>query len=151
MDSIFLGGILSISSTTIIIKAFDELGLKTKRFAEIVFGVLIVEDLVAILLLVALSTVAVTKTFFSFEPSRARRSARSRGRQLVSVRLLFRPRLLRSVGKYLTNETLTVLSAGLCLLLVVVATSFSLLRRLSALSSWARFSPRRTKSAASKS
>jgi CPA2 family monovalent cation:H+ antiporter-2 len=57
LDCLFLGGILSISSTTIIIKAFDELGVKTKYFAEIVFGVLIVEDLVAILLLVVLTTV----------------------------------------------------------------------------------------------
>ena len=58
MDSIFLGGILSVSSTTIIIRAFDELGLKHKKFAGLVFGVLIVEDLVAILLLVLLSTLA---------------------------------------------------------------------------------------------
>ena len=57
MDSIFLGGILSISSTTIIIRAFEELGVKNKKFASVVFGVLIVEDLVAILLLVLLSVI----------------------------------------------------------------------------------------------
>ncbi|WP_315816637.1 cation:proton antiporter [Paraflavitalea speifideaquila] len=63
MDSIFLGGILSVSSTTIIIRAFEELGIKSQRFAGIVFGVLIVEDLVAILLMVILSTLAVSQQF----------------------------------------------------------------------------------------
>src|SRR5690606_16316615 len=51
MDSIFLGAILSMSSTTIILRAFDELGVKTQKFAGIVFGALIVEDIVAILLM----------------------------------------------------------------------------------------------------
>jgi len=53
-DRIFLGAAIAISSTTIIFKAINELGLKQKRFAEVIFGVLIVEDLLAILLLVAL-------------------------------------------------------------------------------------------------
>ena len=63
MDSLFLGGMLASSSTTIIIKAFDELGVKTKMYARIVFGVLVVEDIVVILLMVLLSTIAVTKQF----------------------------------------------------------------------------------------
>jgi CPA2 family monovalent cation:H+ antiporter-2 len=62
MDSLFLGGMLASSSTTIIIRAFDELGVKTKQFARVVFGVLVVEDIVVILLMVVLSTVAVTRT-----------------------------------------------------------------------------------------
>src|SRR4051812_20801395 len=56
IDSIFLGAMLSISSTTIILKALDELKLKTHHFSELIFGALIVEDLIAVLLLVALST-----------------------------------------------------------------------------------------------
>ncbi len=52
MDSIFLGGILSISSTTIIIRAFEELGVKGQKFANLVFGILVVEDIVAVVLLV---------------------------------------------------------------------------------------------------
>ena len=63
MDSVFLGGVLAISSTTIIIRAFDELGVKGRGFAGLVFGVLIIEDLVAILLLVLLSTLAISQTF----------------------------------------------------------------------------------------
>src|SRR5690606_6848432 len=61
MDSIFLGGILAISSTTIIVRAVDELGMRGRRFVSLVFGVLIVEDLIAILLLVLLSTIAATQ------------------------------------------------------------------------------------------
>ena len=63
MDSIFLGGLLASSSTTIIIRAFDELGLKRKKFANVVFGILIVEDIVVILLMVMLSTMAVSQHF----------------------------------------------------------------------------------------
>lgn len=56
MDAIFLGCMIAISSTTIIIKALEELGFKTKKFAELVFGILIVEDLAAIIMLVTLAT-----------------------------------------------------------------------------------------------
>ena len=63
MDSIFLGAILAISSTTIILKTFDELGVKTQKFAGIVLGSLIVQDIVAILMMVLLSTIAVSQQF----------------------------------------------------------------------------------------
>jgi CPA2 family monovalent cation:H+ antiporter-2 len=121
MDSLFLGGILSISSTTIIIRAFDELGLKTKAFASLVFGVLIVEDLVAIVLLVLLSTVAVSQQFAGTE-------------MLFSILKLvfflviwflsgifFIPTLLRRAKPLMTNEMLLVISVALCFLMVVFA------------------------------
>lgn len=122
MDSLFLGGILSISSTTIIVRAFEELGLKKRRFVSLVFGVLIVEDLVAILLLVLLSTVAVTQTLS--------------GEQLVfsGLRLGFflilwflvgvyvLPVLLNRIRPLLNDETTLVVSIGLCLLMVILAT-----------------------------
>ncbi|MBL7932871.1 MAG: cation:proton antiporter, partial [Bacteroidia bacterium] len=63
MDSLFLGGILSIASTTIIIKAFEELGVKTQKFTGIVTGILIIEDLAAVLLMVILSTLSISRTF----------------------------------------------------------------------------------------
>ena len=63
MDSIFLGVILSISSTTIILKSFDELGVKTQKFAGNVIGSLIVQDILAILMMVLLSTLAVSNQF----------------------------------------------------------------------------------------
>ncbi len=122
MDSLFLGGMLASSSTTIIIRAFDELGVKTKQFARIVFGVLIVEDIVVILLMVLLSTVAVTKTFEG-------------GEILFTVlKLLFflalwfiggiflLPSFLKLAKKLLDEETLLILSLGLCLGMVVLAT-----------------------------
>jgi CPA2 family monovalent cation:H+ antiporter-2 len=122
MDSLFLGGMLASSSTTIILRAFDELGVKTKRYAGIVFGVLIVEDIVVILLMVLLSTMAVTREF--------------EGMQMVYtvLKLLFfltlwfiagiflLPSFLKWARKFLDDETLLILSLGLCLGMVVVAT-----------------------------
>lgn len=122
MDSLFLGGMLASSSTTIIIRAFDELGVKTKQFARIVFGVLVVEDIVVILLMVLLSTIAVTNQFEG-------------GEILYTIsRLLFflaiwflagiflLPTLLKKAKSLLDDETLLILSIGLCLGMVVLAT-----------------------------
>lgn len=58
MDSFFLGSMISMSSTTIIIKAFDDLNVKKQRFTDLVFGVLVVEDIMGILMLVLLPTIA---------------------------------------------------------------------------------------------
>ena len=63
MDRLFLGGMLSMSSTTIIYKAYDDLGLRTKHFASNVISVLIIEDILGILLMVMLSALAVSRTF----------------------------------------------------------------------------------------
>ena len=122
MDSLFLGGMLASSSTTIIIRAFDELGVKTKQFARIVFGVLVVEDIVVILLMVMLSTIAVSQQFQGME-------------MLMTVlKLLFflalwfiagiflLPTFLKRVKHLMDEETLLVLAIGLCLGMVVVAT-----------------------------
>ncbi|OWK71930.1 cation:proton antiporter [Pedobacter sp. AJM] len=121
MDSIFLGGILSVSSTTIIIRAFEELGVKHKKFAGLVFGVLIVEDLVAILLLVLLSTLAVSQQFAGSE-------------MLISIlKLAFFlvlwflggifliPSFLKATRKLMNDETMLVVSLALCLLMVLLA------------------------------
>jgi CPA2 family monovalent cation:H+ antiporter-2 len=121
MDSIFLGGILSVSSTTIIIRAFDELGVKHKKFAGLVFGVLIVEDLVAILILVLLSTLAVSQQFAGTE-------------MLISIAKLFFflilwfiggiflvPTFLKATKKLMNDETMLVVSIALCLIMVMLA------------------------------
>ncbi|MBO9667855.1 MAG: cation:proton antiporter, partial [Bdellovibrio sp.] len=63
VDSLFLGGILSVSSTTIIVRAFQELNMKGQRFVDLVFGVLVVEDIVAVLLLVLLPSLVVSDSF----------------------------------------------------------------------------------------
>lgn len=122
MDSLFLGGILAISSTTIIIRAFDELGMKTRGFARLVFGVLIVEDLVAILLMVVLSTVAVTQTFSGVEMGV---SALKLGFFLTLwfvAGIFLLPTFLKKTRHLLNAETLLVVSLGLCFAMVVLAT-----------------------------
>lgn len=120
-DSLFLGAALSISSTTIIIKAVEELKLKNTPFAELIFGVLIVEDLLAILLLVALSTIVLTNHVFSMDMFHA-------ALQLVMVvggwflvGYFIMPPLFRKIGKYISEETLTILAVSLCLILVCIA------------------------------
>jgi CPA2 family monovalent cation:H+ antiporter-2 len=123
-DSLFLGAMLSISSTTIIIKALDELKLKKRRFAELIFGILIVEDLVAILILVFLSTFASGSGFSGVE------LALSAAKLIFVVGIwfitgyFFIPRLVRYVARNGNDETITILSLGLCLSLVVIAAQF---------------------------
>ena len=121
MDCIFLGAMLSISSTTIIAKAFDDMKLHREKFSGNVIGELVVEDLEAVLLMVILSTLAVSKTFD--------------GMQLVTSMLklgffllvwfiggiFLVPTVLRWSRKFMSEETLTVFSVGLCFLMVVLA------------------------------
>ena len=121
MDSIFLGGVLSVSSTTIIIRAFEELGVKGQKFAGLVFGILVVEDLIAIVLLVLLSTLAVSQQFAGTEMLMA-------VVKLVFFLVLwfiggifFIPTLLKKTKKLMSEETLLVTSIALCLLMVVLA------------------------------
>jgi CPA2 family monovalent cation:H+ antiporter-2 len=123
-DSLFLGAALAISSTTIIIKAIDELGLKTKRFAELIFGVLIVEDLLAILLLVALSTVVITNSVFSMNMLSASVKLFLVVGGWFIVGYFIVPTLFRRMANYISQETLTVISVALCLFLVCVAAHF---------------------------
>lgn len=115
INSLFLGGMLSMSSTTIIIKAFNDLGISHKKFASQVFAVLIVEDLFAVLMMVVLSSIAIND------------SVRG-GEMLFSVsKLLFfliiwfavgvfvLPSALNSTRRFLNSETLLIVSMGLCL------------------------------------
>ena len=124
--SIFMGGILCISSTMVIVKAFEELNLKGKHFTNIVYGVEIMEDIVGILLMVILSTIAIS-------------SSSGDGGQLVqkisttSMRVVFFlvlwfvggiflvPTLLRKLKKYLDDEIIMTISLALCLGMVMLA------------------------------
>lgn len=122
MDSLFLGGMLSISSTTIIVRAFDELKLKGRQFVTLVFGVLIVEDLIAILLLVLLSTVALTQTFSGQELLVSTLQFGFFLTLWFVLGIYFLPLLLKKAAHYLNDETRLIGSIGLCLLMVWVAT-----------------------------
>ena len=122
MDRLFLGGMLSMSSTTIIYKAFDDLGLRSKRFANGVISVLIIEDILGILLMVMLSALAVSR---SFEGLALIRSLMQLGFFLLLwflVGIYLLPLLLRKTKRYINSETLLVVSVGLCFLLAVIAT-----------------------------
>ncbi|MDR0872572.1 MAG: cation:proton antiporter [Prevotellaceae bacterium] len=123
MECIFLGGMLSMSSTTIIIKAFGDLGLRNQKFTTIVFGTLIVEDLVAILLMVLLSTAAVSQQFAGAEMAF---SFLKLGFFLILwflVGIYVLPSLFRRARRLMNDETLLIISIGLCFGMVTLATS----------------------------
>lgn len=122
MDCIFLGGMLAMSSTTIIYKAFDDMGLRQQRFAGLVMSVLILEDILAIVMMVMLSTIA-------------NGNNPDGGQMLQSIlRIVFFlilwfvigifliPWFLRSSRKLINNETLLIVSLGLCCLMAVIST-----------------------------
>ncbi|MDR1478308.1 MAG: cation:proton antiporter [Planctomycetaceae bacterium] len=121
MSSLFLGAILSMSSTTIIVKAFSEQNLKGINFASVVFGVLIVEDLIAILLLVLLGSIAVTQHLSGT-------ALISSSLKLVFFLILWfllgiylLPVFFRICRKVLTDEILLIVAMALCFMMVIVA------------------------------
>ncbi len=124
MDSFFLGSMISMSSTTIIIKAFDDLNIKKQKFTDLVFGVLVVEDLVGILLLVILPMIAVGSSIDG-------------GQLLISAsKLLFFlilcfiigiyivPTFLNKISQYLNDEMLLLITVSMCFGMVLLATGF---------------------------
>ncbi|MEG0795514.1 MAG: cation:proton antiporter [Odoribacter sp.] len=121
MDCIFLGGMLAMSSTSIIYKAFDDLGLRTKSFAGLVFGILVIEDLVAIVLMVLLSTMAVSNNVEGMD------MVYSIGKLLFFLLLWFIigiyiiPTFFRRTRLLMGDETMLIVVLGLCLSMVVFA------------------------------
>lgn len=121
MDCIYLGGMIAMSSTTIVYKAFDDMGLRQQHFAGVVLGILILEDILAIVLMVMLSTMAVSTHF--------------EGSELILsiVRLVFFlilwlvvglyliPILLKRVRKLMSDETLLIVSLAFCFGMVYLA------------------------------
>jgi len=122
IDSLFLGGIIAISSTTIIFRAFDELGIKTQQFTRVVLGILVIEDLTAVLLMVLLSTLSISQQFAGAE-------------LLESILKLFFflivwflggifvfPTLLRRYRKLMNDESVLITSVALCFGMVFLVT-----------------------------
>ncbi|WP_455640555.1 cation:proton antiporter domain-containing protein [Parabacteroides sp.] len=122
MNSLFLGGMLSMSSTTIIFKAFDDMGLRNQRFAGVVFGILVVEDLFAVLLMVLLSTLAVSKHVEGMEllDSVVKLGVFLLFCFVIGIYLI--PSFLKKSRTFLNDETLLIVSIGLCLGMVMIAT-----------------------------
>ena len=121
MNSIFLGVILSISSTTIILKTFDELGVKTQKFAGNVIGALIVQDILAILMMVLLSTIAVSQQFSGTELIQSVLKLVFFLTIWFVAGIFFVPTLLKKAKHLLTDEMLLIISLALCLLMVIFA------------------------------
>lgn len=123
MDCIYLGGMLAMSSTTIIFKAFDDMGLRQERFANLVLSVLIIEDILAIVLMVMLSTLAVSK---EFEGSQMLMSILKLVFFIVlwfAVGIFFVPLFLRKMKKLMSNETMLITALALCFGMVVFASA----------------------------
>lgn len=121
MNSVFLGVILSISSTTIILKTFDELGVKSQKFAKNVIGSLIVQDIIAILMMVLLSTIAVTQQFSGVELLQSVLKLIFFLTIWFVVGIFFIPTLLKKAKHLLTDEMMLIISLALCLLMVIFA------------------------------
>ena len=123
-DSLFLGGMISMSSTTIIIKAFEELNLKGQPFTDLVFGVLVIEDIVGILLLVLLPTISVGKSVDGIELIF---STLKLGFFLILwfiTGIYLIPTFIKKIAYLLNDELLLLVSVGLCLGMVLLAGKF---------------------------
>ncbi len=121
-DSLFLGGMISMSSTTIIIKAFEELNLKKQKFTDLVFGILVVEDLVGILLLVLLPTVAISQSVNGMEMIDSTLKLLFFLIMCFIVGVYLVPTFLKKVTVYLNDEILLIISIALCMGMVMLAT-----------------------------
>jgi CPA2 family monovalent cation:H+ antiporter-2 len=123
MDSLFLGGMLSMSSTTIIIKAFDDLKVRKERFAQLVFGTLVIEDIAGIFMMIILSTLSVGQAV----------SGAELGVKLLMLVLYLAlwllagiyllPTALKKASPLMSDETLLIVSLGLCFGMVLLADS----------------------------
>ena len=123
MDSLFLGGMLAMSSTTIIYKAFDEMGLRPQRFAGLVMSVLILEDILAIVMMIMLSSLANGQ---NPDGEQMLASVLRIGFFLILwfvVGLFIVPSLLRNTRKLMTDETMVIVSIGLCCLMAWISTT----------------------------
>ena len=124
--SIFFGGMLSMSSTTIIIKAFGDMGLQKTRFARIVFGVLIVEDLAAIIMMVIFTTLATVHSASETGAPNILGKTLALGVFVMTcfiVGIFVIPTILKKLKDILSDETLLILSMGLCLGMVILSDS----------------------------
>ena len=121
MESVFLGGLLSMSSTMVVLKSYDDMGLKGKPWAGMVFGTLVVEDLIAILLMVLLSTMAVSNQFAGGEMlfNLAKLAFFLILWFLVGIYLI--PTVLKRARRFLSDEILLIVSIGLCFGMVALA------------------------------
>ena len=121
ITSIFLGGMLSMSSTAIVFKSLSEMNLLKEKFAGIVLGILVIEDLVGVVMLVVLSTLAVSNQFegMALVGSLAKLMGFLIFWSVIGIFVL--PTLVNKVKRYISDEILLITSLGLCLSMVLIA------------------------------
>ncbi len=121
MDSLFLGGMLSMSSTTIIIKAFDDLKLRKERFAQLVFGTLVIEDIAGIFMMIILSTISVGQSISGAELSVKLIMLVLYLALWLLAGIYLLPTALKKASPLMSDETLLIVSLGLCFGMVLLA------------------------------
>ncbi len=121
MDSFFLGSMISMSSTTIIIKAFDDLNIKKQKFTDLVFGVLIIEDIMGILLLVLLPTIAIGRGINSGELGLSTLKLLLFLIICFVIGIYLVPTMLKKVSVFLNDEMLLLITIALSLTMVYLA------------------------------
>lgn len=128
MDCIFLGAMLAISSTTIIVKALGEMGLKQHKFAQLIFGILIIEDILAIAIIALLSGIATSGTITSQQIFSTVGALSLFIIVVLVIGILTIPRLLSYVARFKSNEMMLISVLGLCFgfCLMVIALNYSL-------------------------
>ena len=121
MDCIFLGGMLSMSSTMIILKSYEEYNLKREPFAQLVLGALVIEDIAGIFMLIILSTISVGQNVSGFQ------MMGNIGIMLIYlviwllVGIFLIPTVLKKIQRLVNDEMIVIIAIGLCLLMVVIA------------------------------
>lgn len=123
MDSFFLGSMISMSSTTIIIKAFDDLNIKKQKFTDLVFGVLVIEDLVGILLLVLLPMVALGQSINGGELALSTLKLLSFLVLCFVIGIYIVPTFLKRISSFLNDEMLLIITVSMCFGMVWLATA----------------------------
>ncbi len=123
MESMFLGGMLPMSSTMVVAKSYDEMGLKTKPYSGIVFGTLIIEDIMGIVLMVIFSTMAVSAKFSGTQLFEALGKLAFCLVLWFVVGIFLVPTLLKKAKRFLNDEILLIVSIGLCFGMVALAES----------------------------
>ena len=121
VNSLFLAGMLCMSSTTIVMKAIDEAGMSKERFVKGATSILIVEDVVAVVLMVLLSSIAIRHQFEGAELAGKVVDLAITLAAWFVCGILIIPTLIRKVKKHLNDETLIILALGLCLGMVLTA------------------------------
>ena len=122
-DSIFLGGMLSTSSTTIILKALTDLGMRQRRYVSMIFAVLIVEDLVAVVLLVILSSIAINEHVSSDQMIASILKLTFFLIIWFIVGIFMLPTIFKRFKRMISDETMLIIAMGLCFLMAVFSVS----------------------------